>query len=96
MILPKIAKSIDKEVLGLLHRVDPVKAEKWEMSADIYFPILTYFFIMADIPNLLSNLNYMMEFGIVPLGASECGYHLTTIHAVLEGIKRMAEEAKEP
>ena len=66
------------------------------MSADLYFPILTYFFIMADIPNLLTNLNFMMEFGIVALGACEQGYHLTTIHAVLHGIKRMAEEDKAP
>jgi uncharacterized membrane protein (DUF106 family) len=92
-VLPKVAQEIDSEVMELLQRVDPAKAEKWQMSADMYFPILTYFLVMADVPNLLVNVAYILEFGIVSLGACEQGYHLTTLHAAMQGLKQLAEHS---
>jgi hypothetical protein len=55
-ILPQVATEIDSEVVEVLRRTNYEKAEKWQMSADLYFPILTYFLVMSEVENLIPNV----------------------------------------
>jgi hypothetical protein len=90
-IFCKLAMSIEKECKRFLYRVNVAKAEKWEMSADQYFPLLIYFIIMNKPKNLQANLTFVTEFAIAQ-GSGGKKYHLTNLLAAVHTICKIAEE----
>lgn len=90
-VLCKLAQSIEKECKRHLYRVNYEKAERWEMSADQYFPLLMYFIAKNRPKNLQANLTFITEFGIAQ-GSGGKRYHLTNFLASVHTIFKIVEE----
>ena len=95
-IITKLDSTIDSEIKSHIHTHSPDKAEKWSMSADQYFPILTKFIALKPIPHLIANLTFISEFSLCPMSSSEQKYHFINVLATVQSIKKHAEEALLP
>lgn len=95
-ILTKLANSIEKECKEYLMTQNQDKAEKWEMSADQYFPLLTYFLTIQPVPNLLANVSFINELSICLQNSGEQKYHFTNLMAAVQSIQDMAEDLAKP
>lgn len=95
-IITKLASTIDSEIKLHLQSSSLEKAEKWAMSADQYFPILTKFIALKPIPHLIANLTFISEFSLCPMSSSEQKYHFINVLATVQSIKKHAEEALLP
>ena len=93
-ILVKLAQSIERECKKYLFKVDMKIAEKWEMSADKYFPLLIYFIVLSKPKNLQANLTFVTEFSVAS-GSGGKRYHLTNFLAAVHTICKIAEEGQE-
>jgi predicted translin family RNA/ssDNA-binding protein len=93
-VLVKLAQSIEKECKRHLYKVDMAKAEKWEMSADKYFPLLIYFIVLNKPKNLQANLTFVTEFSVAS-GSGGKRYHLTNLLAAVHTVCKIAEESGE-
>ena len=92
-ILVKLAQSIEKECKKYLFKIDMKIAEKWEMSADKYFPLLIYFIVLSKPKNLQANLTFVTEFSVAS-GSGGKRYHLTNFLAAVHTICKIAEESE--
>ena len=95
-VLTKLAASIEKECKDYLHTQSTEKAEKWEMSADQYFPLLTYFLAVQSVPNLLANISFINELSICLQNSGEQKYHFTNLMAAVQSIQDMSEDESKP
>ena len=95
-VLTRLAASIEKECKDYLQTHNPDKAEKWEMSADQYFPLLTYFITIQPIPNLLANISFINELSICLQNSGEQKYHFTNLMAAVQSIQDMSEDITKP
>jgi len=94
--LTKLAGSIDKCCKNFLLLKNHPKAERWETTADQYFPLLTYFLASYQPRYIHANLTFILEFSICPAASSEQRYHLTNLMAALQTIHQMAEDSSKP
>ena len=95
-VLCKLASSIDKECKRHLYKKNIPKAERWETSADQYFPLLIYFLALNKPRNLQANLTFITEFSICPSSSGEQRYHLTNLLAAIHTIFKMADDTSTP
>lgn len=85
-VLCKLAGTIDKECKKHLEKNNPRKAEKWETSADQYFPLLIYFISLHKPEHLQVHLTFITEFSICPGTSGQQRYHLTNFLAAIHTI----------
>jgi Vacuolar sorting protein 9 (VPS9) domain len=95
-VLCKLAGAIDKECKRHLYKINIAKAEKWETSADQYFPLLIYFIATTKPDNLQASLTFITEFSICPNSSGEKRYHLTNLLAAIHTIYKMANDTATP
>ena len=95
-VLCRLASSIDKECKRHLYKKNVAKAERWETSADQYFPLLIYFIASTKPTNLQANLTFITEFSICTSNSGEQRYHLTNILAAIHTIFKMADDTSTP
>lgn len=91
-VITRLSTVIDSEIKRHLAEINAEKAEKWAMSADQYFPILTKFIALQRVPCLIANLTYITEFSLCPMSSSEQKYHFINLLATVQSIEKHAQE----
>lgn len=94
-VITKLSSAIDGELKRHLQGVNEDRAEKWSMSADLYFPILTKFIALQRVPNLITSMTYITEFSLCPMSSSEQKYHFINILATVQSIEKHAQETRQ-
>lgn len=94
-VITKLSSAIDGELKRHLQGVNAERAEKWSMSADLYFPILTKFIALQRVPNLIASMTYITEFSLCPMSSSEQKYHFINILATVQSIAKHAQESRQ-
>jgi len=94
-VITKLSSAIDGELKRHLQGVNGERAEKWSMSADLYFPVLTKFIALQRVPNLIASMTYITEFSLCPMSSSEQKYHFINILATVQSIEKHAQESRQ-
>jgi hypothetical protein len=95
-VLTQLPNVMCKEVKAYLRKVNYDRAEHWEMSADQYFPLCTWFLAKLHPQHILAHLTFMSEFSLSSAKASQERYHLTNMLAAVQTIRHLAQNVQPP
>lgn len=89
-VLTQLPNVMCKEIKIYLNKTDFDKAESWEMSADQYFPLCTWFLAKVHPRNIIAHLTFMSEFSLSTARASQEQYHLTNLLSAVQTIRHLS------